>query len=249
MALCSGLWTGAGACAIWRLVSGDSVGHDGGHGLGGVMPTQAFFTLLLVVAFLGVRARAMQWADNGASGLCAHAMCSLDVGRVQPRGAQGCAGLAGLCAAGVCGLEQPCAHHSFLATGLPARRLAGNCPAVGHTGIKVAQAVLYLALLAILLAYSLWTRLLQRHTAAKVTPYSLQLPVIGLMAALLVLGEHPAPLQWWGSAAAPCRAVRHGYQPESETDPDDTGWCISALNAIVQRAFAPGISQSRSNCL
>ena len=118
---------------------------------------------------------------------------------------------------------------------------------------KAAQAVLYLALLAILLAYSLWTRLLQRHTAAKVTPYSLQLPVIGLMAALLVLGEHPAPLQCWGSAAAlrravPCRAVRHGYQPESETDPD-IGWCISALNAIVQKAFAPGISQSRSNCL
>ena len=65
-------------------------------------------------------------------------------------------------------------------------------------------AVLYLALLATLLAYSLWTRLLQRHPAAKVTPFSLLVPVIGLLAAMIVLGEQPTALQWIGAAAVLC---------------------------------------------
>ncbi|RGE39848.1 O-acetylserine/cysteine exporter [Comamonas testosteroni] len=65
-------------------------------------------------------------------------------------------------------------------------------------------AVLYLALLATLLAYSLWTRLLQRHPAAKVTPFSLLVPVIGLLAAMMVLDEQPTALQWMGAAAVLC---------------------------------------------
>ncbi|WP_239478192.1 EamA family transporter [Hydrogenophaga sp. YM1] len=41
-------------------------------------------------------------------------------------------------------------------------------------------AVVYLALAATLLAYSLWTRLLQRHAATRVMPFSLLVPVVGL---------------------------------------------------------------------
>ena len=60
-------------------------------------------------------------------------------------------------------------------------------------------AVLYLAWLATLLAYSLWTRLLQRHPAGRVTPFSLVVPVVGLWAAVLVFGEQPALQQWLGT--------------------------------------------------
>lgn len=62
-------------------------------------------------------------------------------------------------------------------------------------------AVLYLSLGATLLAYSLWTRLLQRHAAARVTPYSLLVPVVGLWAAWAAYGETPLALQWLGTAA------------------------------------------------
>ena len=62
-------------------------------------------------------------------------------------------------------------------------------------------AVLYLAWLATLLAYTLWTKLLQRHPAGKVTPYSLLVPVVGLAAAAAVFGEVPLPMQWLGTAA------------------------------------------------
>lgn len=47
---------------------------------------------------------------------------------------------------------------------------------------------------------SLWMRLLQRHTAARVTPYSLLVPVVGLMAAMVVLGKQPTGVQWLGTA-------------------------------------------------
>ena len=46
-----------------------------------------------------------------------------------------------------------------------------------------ALSVLYLAVLATLVAYTLWTRLLTRHPAAKIAPFSLLVPVVGLSAA------------------------------------------------------------------
>ncbi|WP_431272926.1 EamA family transporter [Variovorax ureilyticus] len=62
-------------------------------------------------------------------------------------------------------------------------------------------AVLYLAWLATLLAYTLWTRLLQRHPAGRVVPFSLLVPVVGPAAAALCFGERPSPAQWIGTAA------------------------------------------------
>jgi O-acetylserine/cysteine efflux transporter len=61
--------------------------------------------------------------------------------------------------------------------------------------------VLYLALLATVLAYGWWTRLLQKHPAGRITPFSLLVPVVGLLAAMLLLGERPVPLQWLGTLA------------------------------------------------
>ncbi|MBO9514476.1 MAG: EamA family transporter [Variovorax sp.] len=61
--------------------------------------------------------------------------------------------------------------------------------------------VLYLAWFATLLAYSLWTRLLQRHPAGRVVPFSLLVPVVGLAAAAACFGEHPSAAQWAGTAA------------------------------------------------
>ncbi|WP_280191364.1 EamA family transporter [Delftia sp. PS-11] len=62
-------------------------------------------------------------------------------------------------------------------------------------------AILYLALLATLLGYGLWTRLLQRYSAGTVAPLSLMVPVVGLLSAMLLLGERPTPMQWLGTLA------------------------------------------------
>lgn len=50
-------------------------------------------------------------------------------------------------------------------------------------------AVAYLGWIATVLAYALWTSLLKRHPATRVAPFSLGIPVVGLAAGMLALGE------------------------------------------------------------
>jgi O-acetylserine/cysteine efflux transporter len=58
----------------------------------------------------------------------------------------------------------------------------------------------YLGWVATLLGYALWTGLLSRHSANRVAPFSLGVPVVGLLAGLLLLGEVITPWQWAGAA-------------------------------------------------
>lgn len=58
----------------------------------------------------------------------------------------------------------------------------------------------YLGWIATIWAYAMWTGLLKRHPANRVAPFSLGVPVVGLTAGVLVLGEAIAPWQWAGIA-------------------------------------------------
>ena len=60
--------------------------------------------------------------------------------------------------------------------------------------------VAYLGWVATILAYALWTGLLKRHAANRVAPFSLGVPLVGLSAGVLVLGETITPWQWAGIA-------------------------------------------------
>jgi O-acetylserine/cysteine efflux transporter len=186
-----------------------------------VMQTQAFFTLLLAVPLLGERVRANQWLGLGVA-LAGLLMIASAHGE-----GPGQMTLAGfvltLSAAAMWALSNIVARRASqiaryepfpfvvwssvfpilpfawiaLATDGPAsvqRQLAGMGPGAWF-------AVLYLALGATLLAYSLWTRLLQRHAATRVTPFSLLVPVVGLWAAWVAYGEAPLGLQWVGTGA------------------------------------------------
>ncbi len=61
-------------------------------------------------------------------------------------------------------------------------------------------AVAYLGWGATIVGYSLWTGLLKRHPANRVAPFSLGVPIVGLAAGMLVLGEVVTPWQWAGVA-------------------------------------------------
>ena len=61
-------------------------------------------------------------------------------------------------------------------------------------------AVAYLGWLATITAYGLWTSLLKRHPANRIAPLSLGVPVVGLAAGLLLLGESISAWQWAGIA-------------------------------------------------
>ena len=61
-------------------------------------------------------------------------------------------------------------------------------------------AIAYLGWVATIVGYSLWTGLLKRHPANRVSPFGLGVPVVGLAAGMGVLGEAVTPWQWAGIA-------------------------------------------------
>lgn len=186
-----------------------------------VMQTQAFFTLLMAVTWLGEPARRSQWLGLGIAfaGLLLIAASHGEgaqqmtlMGFFLTLGAALMWAVSNLVVrrAASFGTYEPFAFivwSSLVPIG-PFLAMAvwvdGPQPVAsmlsGMDG-KAAFAVLYLGLAATLLAYSLWTRLLQRHPAGRVTPFSLLVPVVGLLAAMGFLGETVAPWQWVGTAA------------------------------------------------
>ena len=69
-----------------------------------------------------------------------------------------------------------------------------------QAGVTSWLSVIYLGWFATVAAYGLWTRLLKRHPANRVAPFSLGVPVVGLFAGMLVLGESVSAWQWTGIA-------------------------------------------------
>ncbi len=62
------------------------------------------------------------------------------------------------------------------------------------------MAAAYLGWVATIAAYAMWTNLLKRHTANRVAPLSLGVPVVGIAAGMLILGESVSAWQWAGIA-------------------------------------------------
>lgn len=69
-----------------------------------------------------------------------------------------------------------------------------------HASFGAWAGVAYLGWFATIAAYAMWTWLLKRHAANRVAPFSLGVPVIGLAAGMLALGETVSAWQWAGSA-------------------------------------------------
>ena len=74
--------------------------------------------------------------------------------------------------------------------------------AAALSGISASSmfAVVYLAFVATLLGYGLWSRLLSLYPASQVAPFSLLVPIIGLASASLLLGEQLSAAQIAGAA-------------------------------------------------
>ena len=68
-----------------------------------------------------------------------------------------------------------------------------------HIGSHTLLALGYLAFVATLLGYGLWSRLLQRYPTGMVAPFSLLVPVVGLSSAALLLDERLTSIQWMGA--------------------------------------------------
>lgn len=186
-----------------------------------VMQTQAFFTLLLALPLLGEHARPRQWLGVGVAlaGLVLIAAAHGEgpgqmtlAGFVLTLSAAFMWAVSNLVARRASQLARyepfPFVVWSSLFPIVPFALIALAVDGPTRVASQLAGmdarawfAVLYLALGATLLAYSLWTRLLQRHAAARVTPFSLLVPVVGLWAAWAAFGEIPVLWQWVGAGA------------------------------------------------
>lgn len=71
--------------------------------------------------------------------------------------------------------------------------------ALSGIGAMSVFAVVYLAFVATLLGYILWSRLLSRYPASQVAPFSLLVPIVGLASASLLLGEQLSAAQVGGA--------------------------------------------------
>ena len=85
----------------------------------------------------------------------------------------------------------------LLISGLFERHVYPDWQAISWHSIVSA---LYLAWAATLLGYGLWSRLLSQYEPNRVAPFTLLVPVVGLLTAWLVLGERLNFWQLWGSA-------------------------------------------------
>lgn len=186
-----------------------------------VIQTQAFFTLMLAAPLLHERAQRHHWIGLGVAAL---GLAVIAGGRGEGPGQMTMLGFAltlgGAFMWAVSNIIVRLASRkspgydpfafiawSSAAPVLPFLLLAvlidGWEPVVGMiTGMGWGEvlSVLYLAVLATLLAYTLWTQLLTRHPAAKIAPFSLLVPVVGLWAASAAFSESLEPLQWLGVA-------------------------------------------------
>jgi len=88
----------------------------------------------------------------------------------------------------------------FIALSLWLEGGARDLSALANFSWSSFAAVAYLALAATMLGYGLWSRLLSRYPANKVAPFSLLVPLVGLLASNLLLGEHLTMQQAAGSA-------------------------------------------------
>jgi O-acetylserine/cysteine efflux transporter len=185
-----------------------------------VMQMQAFFTLLLVAPLLGERARGWQWLGLvvALGGLVMIGMAHGEgPGQMTLIGFMLTACAAFMWASSNVVVRFATRHGSyepfnfivwssvipilpFLGLALWSEGYAKVERELLGLDMAAAFCVAYLALLGTLLAYSLWTRLLQRHPAGRVTPFSLLVPVVGLAAAGVFFGEVPLPMQWAGTA-------------------------------------------------
>lgn len=185
-----------------------------------VLQTQAFITLLMAAALLGERPQPWQWA-----GLCIAIGGLIIIGSAHGDSATQMTLIGFMCTVGSAAMwaasnlitrhaakNGPYEPIPFLVWSsifpvIPLLLMSVWLEGGVHTMQQQLQAitwqgigaVAYLALLSTLLGYGLWTQLLQRYPASTVAPLSLLVPVIGLLSAMLLLGEFPSGMQWLGT--------------------------------------------------
>jgi drug/metabolite transporter (DMT)-like permease len=79
--------------------------------------------------------------------------------------------------------------------------ISGETPAIAYFDARLAAALGFHVLLAMALAYVLWFRLLDRSSASSTALTTLMIPLVGVLGAMMLVGERPGALDLAGFAA------------------------------------------------
>lgn len=81
------------------------------------------------------------------------------------------------------------------------QRIVDSLTSVGSSvGAAAVAGLLYTSVIATVIGTGIWSWLMARHPAGTVAPFSMLVPVTGLTAAWVVLGERPSLVEWLGCA-------------------------------------------------
>ncbi len=179
-----------------------------------VMQAQALFSVVFAALLLGERPGQMQWAGLSI------AACGLLVIAGDMEGSVGLIAFVTLIAAAACwGLAnimtrhvaapQPLAFMIWVSAVPPLPMFGLSWVFEGPDAIGAAlagidlrglAAVLYIGLLSTTVCFAGWSLLLRQHNASLVAPFTLLVPVFGLLSAWAVLDEMPSALELGGAA-------------------------------------------------
>lgn len=126
--------------------------------------------------------------------ICIAAGLAWGVGNIISRSASGASGL-GLVVHSALWVPLPMLGLSLLLDGPAA---VGD--ALATLGPETWWGIAFTSLVASLVGYSIWNTLLGKYPTAKVVPYTLLIPAIGMGSAALVLHEYPNALEITGAA-------------------------------------------------
>lgn len=179
-----------------------------------VMQAQALFSVVFAALLLSERPGAMQWSGMGvaAGGL---AVIGLDMGVGASLTAFGLVILAAACwgFANIltrrAAAKQPLAFMVWVSAVPPLPMFGLSWLFEGEAAITAAMqsldargimAVLYIGLLSTTACFAAWSFLLRQYKASIVAPFTLLVPVFGLLSAGLVLDETPSAVKLAGAA-------------------------------------------------
>ncbi|MCX4990774.1 MULTISPECIES: EamA family transporter [unclassified Streptomyces] len=179
-----------------------------------VLQIQAVFTAIVAFAFLGERPTRVKLCGMAVA-LCGVGLAAVDEGTAGPLGA-----FALVIAAAACwGLSNVLTRKASPPDPLNFMVWVSTVPVLPLLGLSLltegpsrdldalraldwqgAGVVVYVAWITTVFGFGAWGWLLHRHPASTVAPFSLLVPVFGMSAAALFLGEPIGPLRW-GAAA------------------------------------------------
>ncbi|WP_326802526.1 EamA family transporter [Streptomyces sp. NBC_01788] len=202
-----------------------------------VLQIQAVFTALFAFLALGERPSGIRVLDMGVA-LAGIGVAAVDEGAAGPVGA-----FALVVAAAACwGVSNVLTRKAAPPDALNFMVWVSTVPVLPLLGLSLllegpsrdlaalraldwqgAGTVLYVAWITTVFGFGAWGLLLRRHPASTVAPFSLLVPVFGMSAAALFLGESVSPLRWCAAAllvgGVALTSVTPGRRREPSPDP------------------------------